>query len=128
MLVVKRWSPVVGLVVLDIDGRASALAERIEIVGRSKLAAAYYTMNVLEIARKSSEAAQRKNKIELTDATPLGEMRGSIRAVSKTPVSMRQLALTLWVNKTERSVRVGRSFDDMSTQGHRNRVKGTSER
>ena len=85
-------------------------------------------MNVLAIARKPSEVARRKYKIELTDATPFGETRGSIRAVSKLLESMRQLALAWWVNKTERSVRVERSFGDMSGQGHRNRVKGTSER
>ena len=128
VLVVESRGPVVGLVLLDIDGRASALAERIEIVGRSKFAAAHYTMNVLAITGGPSEVAQQKHTIVLTDATPLGETRGSIRAVSKLPESMRQLALALWVNKTERSVRVERSFGDMSGRGLRNRVKGVNER
>ena len=57
MLVVERRSPVVGLIILDRDGRASALAERIEIVGRSKFVTAYYIVNMLAIARKLSEVA-----------------------------------------------------------------------
>ena len=52
MLVVESWSPVVGLVILDGDGGASALAERVEVVGRGKFVAAYHSVNMLAIAGK----------------------------------------------------------------------------
>ena len=66
-------------------------------------------MNVLAIARKPSEVARRKYKIELTDATPFGETRGSIRAVSNVVVLIPQPALASRVNKTKRSARVERN-------------------
>ena len=47
MLVVERRSPVVGLVVLDNETRASALAKVIVIIGRSKVVATDYIVNVL---------------------------------------------------------------------------------
>jgi len=54
VLVVERWSPVVGLVFLDFDARALALAECIEIVCSRKSAAAYDIVNMLAMARKWS--------------------------------------------------------------------------
>jgi len=53
------------------------------------------------------------NETELTDAMPLGETRGSIRAVIKLQPSRRQPALALCVNETKRSARVERSVGDM---------------
>lgn len=47
VLVVERWSPIVGLVVLGIDARASAFAELVVIVGSSKVVAADYIVNML---------------------------------------------------------------------------------
>ena len=59
--------------------------------------------------------AYRKNEKEkkLTDATALGETRGSIRAVSRVEESIRQLALASCANETKRSVRVEMSVGDM---------------
>ena len=54
MLVVERWSPVVGPVFLDFGARAIALAERIEIVCSRKFAAAHDVVNMLVMARESS--------------------------------------------------------------------------
>ena len=47
MLVVERWSPVVGLVFLDLDARARTLAEIIVIVSSTKVATADYVVNML---------------------------------------------------------------------------------
>jgi len=47
MLVVERWSPVVGFVFLDLDTRARAFAEHIEIVSSIKVATADYVVNML---------------------------------------------------------------------------------
>ena len=47
MLVVETWSPVVGLVFLNLDARTRALAERIIIVSSSKVATADYVVNML---------------------------------------------------------------------------------
>jgi len=47
MLVVERWSPVVGFVFLDLDTRARAFAEVIVIVSSSKVATADYVVNML---------------------------------------------------------------------------------
>ena len=47
MLVVERWGPVVGLVFLDLDGRARALPEVIVIVSSSKVVTADYVVNML---------------------------------------------------------------------------------
>lgn len=51
--------------------------------------------------------------MERTDATPPGEIKGSIRAVSKLDASIRQLALTLFVYETKRSASVERRVGDM---------------
>ena len=48
VLVVERRGPVVGLVGLDCDTRARAVEKLIGIVGRSKVAAADYIVDVLE--------------------------------------------------------------------------------
>ena len=45
--------------------------------------------------------------MELTEDVPLGAMRGSIRAVTKTSSSIRQPALTLCANETRKNARVG---------------------
>jgi len=113
VLVVEIWSPVVGLVVLDCDGRARALEERIGVVGISKFVATHYAVNMLTREPSGGGVTKRKSEIELTDATALGETRGSIRAVSKGVESIRQLALTSCVNETRRSASVERSVDDM---------------
>lgn len=47
MLVVESWSPVVGKVLLDLDGRTRALAEGIIIVSSSKVVATDYVVNML---------------------------------------------------------------------------------
>ena len=112
MPVVERRGPVVGFVVLDCDTRAGALAKLIVIVGRSKIVAADYIVNVLGETVRSG-VGRRRNKVGLTDATPPGEIRGSIRAVSKLAESIRQLAWTLFVYETKRSVIVERSVGDM---------------
>ena len=49
--VIETWKPVVGLVVLDEDSRAFALAEPLVIVCRSKSAGADYIVFMLVIAR-----------------------------------------------------------------------------
>ena len=53
--------------------------------------------------------------MELTDAMPFGETRGSIRALTKLAASIRQPALALCVNETARSARVERSVGAMVT-------------
>ena len=47
MLVVESWSPVVGLVLLDLDSRTRALAEGVKIVSGSKVVATEYVVNML---------------------------------------------------------------------------------
>ena len=59
--------------------------------------------------------------MEPTVETPLGETRGSIRAVSKLAVSIRQLAPALCVNETKRRARVERRVGDMGCLSYSSR-------
>jgi len=47
MLIVERWRPVVGLVFLDLDGRAGAFPELIKVVSSIKVVSADYVVNML---------------------------------------------------------------------------------
>jgi hypothetical protein len=89
------------------------LAEGIEIIGRSKIVPTDYIMNVLSRIGRNCQSDTANEKSGLTVAMALGETSGSILALSKLTVSIRQLAWALCGKETKRSASEVRRAGDM---------------